>query len=166
MNDLISKLAMGRILVSDGAWGTYLFKKGLKTGECPELWNLTNEDEVFDIAKSYIEAGSDIVETNSFGGSRFKLTQFQLDDKVYEINKKAAEISRKAAGNEKIVMGSIGPTGKFLMMGDVTEEELYSSFKEQAVAFDEGGADAVCIETFYDLNEAELAIKAVKENFH
>lgn len=164
MNNLISKLAENKILVSDGAWGTFLFKKGLKSGDCPELWNLTNEKDVFDIAKSYIDAGSDIIETNSFGGSWFKLKQYGLEDRVFDLNKKSAEISRKAAGNEKLVMASIGPTGKFLMMGDVTEEQLYNSFKDQVTAFENGGADAVCIETFYDLSEAEIAIRAVKDN--
>ena len=92
------------------------------------------------------------------------LSQYNLQEKLSEICQTAAEISRKAAGKDKIVMASIGPTGKFLIMGDVTSEELYNSFKQQAIAFEKGGADAVCIETFYALDEAEQAIKAVKEN--
>jgi 5-methyltetrahydrofolate--homocysteine methyltransferase len=164
MNKITSAISSGKILVSDGAWGTFLFMKGLKTGECPELWNFNHPEDVFDIAKSYVDAGSDIIETNSFGGSIFKLQQFGLEDKVFELNKIAAQISRRAAGQDKIVMGSIGPTGKFLMMGDVTEENLYDSFKEQSLALQSGGADAVCIETFYALDEAEQAIKAVRDN--
>lgn len=164
MNKITSIVNTGKLLVSDGAWGTYLFQKGLKSGECPELWNIEFPEAVFEIASSYIEAGADIIESNSFGGNRFKLNHYSLSEKTSEINQKAAEISRKAAGNKKIVMASIGPTGKFLMMDDVTEHELYESFKEQAVAFEIGGADAVCIETFYALDEAEQAIKAVKEN--
>lgn len=154
----------GKLLTSDGAWGTYLFKKGLASGNCPEEWNLTNYDDVFDIAKSYVDAGADIISTNSFGSNLFKLSQYNLQDILSEICQTAAEISRKAAGADKIVMASIGPTGKFLIMGDVTGEDLYNSFKQQAIAFEKGGADAVCIETFYALDEAELAIKAVKEN--
>jgi len=154
----------GKLLTSDGAWGTYLFKKGLVSGSCPEEWNLTHYDDVFDIAKSYILAGSDIISTNSFGSNIFKLSQYNLQQKLAEICQTAAEISRKAAGADKIVMASIGPTGKFLIMGDVTSEDLYNSFKQQAIAFEKGGADAVCIETFYALDEAEQAIKAVKEN--
>ncbi len=164
MQKIFEIIKSGKVLVSDGAWGTFLFKKGLKTGDCPELWNLTNREDVLSIAQSYIDAGSDIIETNSFGASSFKLRQYNLENKIDEINQIAAEISRQAAGNEKFVMGSVGPTGKFLMMGDVTQEELYESFKKQAVAFEKGGANAVCIETFYALDEAEQAIKAVKEN--
>lgn len=164
MNKISSKLSLGKILVSDGAWGTYLMKKGLKTGDCPELWNITHPNEVFDIAMSYINAGSDIIETNSFGGSSFKLKQYNLEGKSFELNKRAAEISREAAGADRIVMGSIGPTGKFLMMGDVTEEDLYNSFKEQSIGLAQGGADAICIETFYDLTEAEQAIKGARGN--
>lgn len=164
MHKITDEINKGRILTSDGAWGTYLFKKGLATGTCPEEWNLTHREDVFDIAKSYILAGSDIISTNSFGSNYFKLMQYNLQEKLSEICQTAAEISRKAAGNDKMVMASIGPTGKFLIMGDVTEEELYDTFKMQSVAFEKGGADAVCIETFYALDEAEQAIKAVKEN--
>ena len=154
----------GKLLTSDGAWGTYLFKKGLPSGSCPEEWNLTHYDDVFDIAKSYVIAGSDIISTNSFGSNLFKLSQYNLQEKLSEICQTAAEISRRAAGQNKIVIASIGPTGKFLIMGDVTSEELYNSFKQQAIAFEKGGTDAVCIETFYALDEAEQAIRAVKEN--
>lgn len=164
MNKILAQLSTGKVLVSDGAWGTFLIKKGLKTGDCPELWNITHPDDVYDIAISYINAGADIIETNSFGGTSIKLQQFNLDSKSFELNKSAAEISRRAAGLDKIVMGSVGPTGKFLMMEDVTEEELYNSFKEQAIGLAKGGADAICIETFYDLAEAELAIKGAREN--
>lgn len=164
MHKISERIKNGRILTSDGAWGTYLFKKGLITGSCPEEWNLTHQEDVFDIAKSYVLAGSDIISTNSFGSNYFKLKQYDLQEKLSEICQTAAEISRKAAGLDKLVMASIGPTGKFLIMGDVTEEELYNTFKHQSIAFEKGGADAVCIETFYALDEAGLAIKAVKEN--
>ncbi len=164
MGKIIDALKAGKRLVSDGAWGTYLQAKGLKPGECPELWNITHPDEVFKIAKSYIDAGADLVETNSFGGSRFKLANYGLEKRLTELNKAAAEISRKAAGKDKFVLGSIGPTGKILMMGDVTEEEMYDSFKEQAIALESGGADAIMIETMADLEEATLAVKAAREN--
>ncbi len=153
----------GRVLVSDGAWGTFLQQKGMTPGECPELWNIERPGDVRAIAQSYIDAGSDMVETNSFGGTCFKLEHYGLKDRVAEISEAAARLSREAAG-DKWVIASIGPTGKMLLMGDVTEEELYDAFKEQAVALEQGGADAICVETMSALDEASLAVKAAKEN--
>ncbi len=164
MNKINNLLSTGKLLVSDGAWGTYLFEKGLSSGNCPEEWNLTHSQEVFEIAQSYSLAGSDLISTNSFGANKFKLLEYELEDKLIEICSKSVEITRKAVGLNKIVSASIGPTGKFILTGDVAKEELFDSFKQQAVAFENAGADAVCIETFYDLEEAEQAINAVKEN--
>lgn len=154
----------GCVLVSDGAWGTFLQKKGLKPGECPELWNLERPDDVRAIAQSYIDAGADLIETNTFGGNRFQLTHYGLAERVSEINEAGARLSREAAGDRAFVIASMGPTGEMLVMEDVTEEELYEAFKEQAVALEKGGADAVCIETMSALDEAELAVRAAKEN--
>jgi 5-methyltetrahydrofolate--homocysteine methyltransferase len=164
MKTISEKIKEGRILISDGAWGTFLQQKGLKPGECPELWNIEHPNDVFEIATSYINAGADMIETNSFGGTIFKLKPYGLGDKVFELNKAAAEISRRAAGPDKYVLGSIGPTGKIIMMGDVTFDELYEAFKEQAVALAEGGVDALVIETMSDMEEAIAAVKACKEN--
>ncbi|GJQ62590.1 MAG: hypothetical protein SCALA702_16430 [Melioribacteraceae bacterium] len=163
MGKLKEKLAEKKILVSDGAWGTELQKLGFTAGESPELWNLEKPELVENVATGYVKAGADIIETNSFGGSSVKLAHYGLKEKTFEINKAAAEISRRAAGSEVLVMGSVGPTGKFIMMGDVTADELYDGFLEQAQGLKAGGADFIIIETFYDITEAEIAIKASKE---
>ena len=161
---IVQAVKSGKILISDGAWGTFLQKKGLQPGECPELWCIDRPADVMDVAKGYVAAGADMVESDSFGGSRFKLEHYGLAERTAEINEAAAKISRQAAGDSKWVIASIGPTGKMLLLGDVTEEEMYNVFKEQAVALEKGGADAACIETMSALDEAGLAIKAVKEN--
>jgi len=164
MESLIDVVSKGKILISDGAWGTLLQSRGLQPGECPELWNVTHEDDVYAIAKSYIDAGADMILTNSFGGSPIKLKHYGLDNRASELNYKAALISRKAAGDNHYVLGSIGPTGILLMMGEISESELYEGFAIQAEALMKGGADAILIETMSDIEEAKIAIKAAKDS--
>lgn len=164
MNKLRERIKHKKIMVSDGAWGTMLQKQGLKVGECPELWCLERPAEVRAIAADYVAAGAELVKTNSFGGSSFKLNFYGLADRCAAINEAAAALSREAAGPDRFVLGSMGPTGKMLLMGDVTEEELYQAFREQAMALERGGADAALIETFTAIDEALLAIRAVREN--
>ncbi|MBN1906656.1 MAG: homocysteine S-methyltransferase family protein [Deltaproteobacteria bacterium] len=162
MKSPFSEIKKGHILISDGAWGTELHKRGLKPGECPENWNLTHHDDVYAIAKGYIDAGSDIILTNSFGANPIKLKNYNLEEKVVELNRAAAMISREAAGDTHFVFGSMGPTGLMLCTGDGSEDEVYEGYCIQAKALAEGGVDALCIETMSDPVEASLAIKAAK----
>jgi 5-methyltetrahydrofolate--homocysteine methyltransferase len=151
-------------ILSDGAWGTNLQQKGLEIGECPEEWNINHPDLVEEVARDFIEAGSKLIKTNSFGGSRFKLEQYGLDERTTEINRLAGELSRKAAGEDVLVMGSIGPTGKMLITGEVSEDDLYEAFRQQATALEEGGVDVILVETMSDLEEARLAVQAASDN--
>jgi 5-methyltetrahydrofolate--homocysteine methyltransferase len=164
MKRIVDAVKEGTILVSDGAWGTELHKRGLRPGECPDLWCLEHRDAVLDVASSYIDAGADLIQTNSFGASRIKLAHYGLSGQAAEINRAAAAISREAAGNSHHVIASVGPTGSILLMGDVTEEEVSDAFREQITALESGGADACCIETFAAVDEARLAIGAAREN--
>jgi len=164
MNSLLTALKNKKVLISDGAWGTFLHQRGLQPGECPELWNVTHRSDVFAIAKSYIDAGADMILTNSFGGSPLKLNHFGLLDRTTELNEAAAKISREAAGIEKLVLGSMGPTGAILMMGEVSEQEVYDGFSRQAQALKKGGVDAICVETMSAIDEASIAVRAAKES--
>lgn len=162
MGKILDKMKEGKVLISDGAWGTFLHQKGLKVQECPESWNIERPDDVLEIAKSYVDAGADIILTNSFGGSPFKLEGYGLKQKTYELNKAAGEISKKAAGDNALVLGSLGPTGKMVMMGEIPEAELLEGLTEQVKGLVEGGVDGIVIETMSDLEEARVAIKASK----
>jgi 5-methyltetrahydrofolate--homocysteine methyltransferase len=162
MGKLLERIAEGRVLISDGAWGTFLHQKGLKADECPESWNIERPEDVLEIASSYVEAGADIVLTNSFGGSPAKLDGYSLRNQTYELNRAAAEISKEAAGDSALVLGSVGPTGKMVFMGEISEEELLEGLKEQVKGLAEGGVDGIVIETMSDLEEARIAILAAK----
>ena len=151
------------IWVSDGASGTELQKMGLRTGECPELWNAEKPDCIRRLARSYVEAGSQIILTNTFGGNAFRLKRHGLHERVHELNVRAAELVREEAGDAACVFGSIGPTGEMLMMGEVPPEEVRGAFASQARALEEAGVDAIAIETMSDLGEATIALQAVKE---
>ena len=166
MESLLERINRGEILISDGAMGTFLQANGLQPGECPESWCISHPDVVQGIAEAYIAAGSDVVETNSFGGTSYKLKPYGLADKVGEFNRAAARLAKQAMGEKGFVAASVGPTGQILEEegGDARPQDLYEAFRQQAVALEQGGADALCIETMGSLNEAVQAIRAAKEH--
>jgi len=161
----LEKRAASSILICDGGMGTELQKRGLEIGSCPELWCLEKPELVREIHQAYRDAGSNIVETNTFCGSRYKLDKFGLGDKVEQINRAGVEIARAVAGDEQYVMASMGPTGDFMQpLGLESEESFFEAFCAQARAFEAGGADAVIVETMTSIEECCVAIRAVRES--
>ncbi len=164
MNTLLERLQAGEILVGDGAMGTMLFAAGLKQGDCPEALNLSKPELLEDIARQYLDAGADLIETNTFGGSPLKLSLYDLDSKTEEINRAAVQAVRKTVGERAFVSGSCGPSGKILKpYGDTDPEQMRESFARQLHALAEAGVDLFCIETMTDIHEAVIAITAAKE---
>lgn len=162
MHPLMAQLAASAPVVTDGAWGTQLQARGLPIGACPDGWNLTHPEQVAAVAQAYVDAGSRIILTNTFGASSVNLARHDLGDQAAAINRAGAALSKAAAGDRALVFGSIGPSGKMLMMGEVTAEALAASFGEQATALAAGGADGIVVETMSDLDEALLALAAAK----
>jgi 5-methyltetrahydrofolate--homocysteine methyltransferase len=163
--DFMTRLNAGQVLVSDGAWGTELQKMGLPAGGCAEEWNASHPEQVKQIVRNYCQAGADMVLSNSFGGTRFRLARHGLGERVAELNAAAARLSKDVAKEfDAFVVSSVGPTGEFVEpLGLISEEEMYNAFKEQIAALKDGGADAVVIETVFALEEIRLAIKAAKD---
>jgi 5-methyltetrahydrofolate--homocysteine methyltransferase len=160
------EFAQNRIMLADGAVGTELMKLGLTQGKSTAEWNLLEPDLVRKVAASYVEAGSEMVLTNTFGANRFQLEQYGLVSKLRAINKTGAEIVREAVtgpesgGRKVFVSGCLGPSGKLFVMGEVSEEELFEVFSEQVQALKEGGADHITIMTMTDVGEMEIAVRA------
>jgi 5-methyltetrahydrofolate--homocysteine methyltransferase len=165
IQELLDRLRAGELFLSDGAWGTELQKRGLPAGACPEEWNLSRPDQVLGLVRSYLEAGSQLVKTNSFGGTRYKLQRHGLAERVKEVNAAAAGLSRRAAGDaQAFVLASVGPTGEMLEpLGLATPEEMRSAFREQIEGLKEGGADAILAETFFALDEIQLVLEAARD---
>jgi len=161
MSTLFLHLPPGPVL-TDGAWGTQLQAMGLDSGECPDAWNLIHAERVEVVARAYVDAGSQVILTNTFGANGLRLGMHGLGDQVAEINRAGVEISRRAAGVRVRVFASIGPTGKLLAMGETSEAELQAVFQTQIIALAEAGADALLLETFSDLDELRIAITAAK----
>ncbi|HSE92927.1 MAG TPA: homocysteine S-methyltransferase family protein [Methylomirabilota bacterium] len=164
--EMLARVRAGEILVFDGGYGTMLFAAGLLNGACPELWNDTHAGVVAGIHKGYFDAGSQIVETNTFGGTRLKLDEYRIGDRTRDLNVKGARLARSVAPPEGYVAGSIGPTSRlpqdYALDQGVTDEEYETTFREQAEALAEGGVDLFAVETMMFPQEATAAIRACK----
>ncbi len=162
---LLQRLRDGELLISDGATGTFLQQHGLEPGGCPEEFNASHPEVVREMAQRYFDAGSDLVLTNSFGGTLFMQKKYGYGERVAEFNRQAAEHARSQAPEGRFVVGSVGPTGEFLEpLGPVSETEMYEAFVEQIKSLEVGGADGVVVETMTAVEEAALAVRAAREN--
>jgi 5-methyltetrahydrofolate--homocysteine methyltransferase len=166
MSRIIEWLAQSPVLLADGAMGTMLFAAGLESGAPPELWNVEYPERVRAIQRAYLQAGSQIILTNTFGGTRYRLGMHGLEARVIELNRAGAEIARAevaAAGGRALVAGDIGPSGEILMpVGTLEFEEAVNAFAEQAQGLIAGGVDLIWIETMADLEEVRAAIEGVR----
>lgn len=165
MKTVLDRIIQKEVLVCDGAMGSLLMDRAKEhlQGTCPEYINLSHPEIIEEIAGLYINAGSDIIETNTFGGSPLKLASYSLDDKTEEINKAAIMAAKNASKGEAYICASIGPCGKLLKpFGDTEPEEIYESFFRQIKVIVEAGADMIIVETMTDLNEAILAVEATR----
>lgn len=153
-----------KILIMDGAMGTMLQARGMTPGMCPELFGVENPGILQEVHYQYVQAGADIIETNTFGGNRYKLAEYGLQDRVEEINAEAVRVARRAASGKAMVAASIGPTGRLLFpMGEVHFDDLYEVFAEQVRACEKAGADLISIETMTDIGEMRAALIAARE---
>ena len=163
-NSLKSLIIEKGALLADGATGTTLFEMGLESGAAPELWNVDSPEKIAKLHQGFIDAGSDVILTNSFGGTRHRLKLHQADNRVFELNKRAAEIANEVAASVErpiIVAGSVGPTGELLApLGELTFDECAESFHEQMEGLKAGGADVLWIETMSSAEEMQAAAKA------
>src|SRR3989338_3227148 len=163
MKKTFLKTIKERLIIFDGAMGTMLKRLGLKPGGCPDELNLTNPEMIKQVHKGYIDAGSDVVTTATFGANRIKLKEYNLENKLREINLKSAKKAREAAGKKGFVAGGLGPTGKFVEpIGDLSFDETVAVFSEQVNALKDGGVDLIIIETMMDMREMRAAIIAAK----
>jgi 5-methyltetrahydrofolate--homocysteine methyltransferase len=163
MRPLRERLAAGPVLVGDGAMGTMLFERGLPPGEPPETVTLSRPEVLEEIARLYLDAGADLLETNTFGGSPLKLELHGLASSCEAMNREAVLAVRRMAAGRAYVVGSVGPSGRLLEpYGDTKPAAMADSFRRQMEALVAAGVDAVCVETMTDLAEAQLAVRAAK----
>jgi len=156
--DLMSQLP----IITDGAWGTELQARGLGVGDFPDAWNLTHPEQVQAVALAYVQAGSKIILTNTFGANRPRLAGHDMANEATALNRAGVQISKAAAAGKALVFASVGPSGRMLLSGDVTPEELRAGFDEQCQALAAAGADGLVIETMGDLEEARIAVAAAR----
>lgn len=160
---LWARLSVGEVLLADGASGTLLQSAGMPAGQSSEVWVIEQPGQVRTLHRSYIRAGSDLILTCTFGGTRFRLSGHGLAERVVEVNRRAAELARTEAGSDVFVAGDMGPTGKLLKpLGPLTTEEVTDAYAEQATGLAQGGADFLLIETMSDLSEAQAAIQGAR----
>lgn len=158
----LTTLCQGGLILSDGAWGTEFQRRGLAPGEPADLWNLSRPAEVEAVARSYVEAGSRVILTNTFRANPIALAGHGAADQAPLINRRGVEISREAACGSALVFASLGPIGKLLSAGEIEPDAVTTAFTIQADALAGGGADALLFETFSDLEEARLAVRAAR----
>ena len=164
MTNFFERLKQEKVLVSDGAIGSLLFEKGLNPGDCPERFNLERPEILAEIAQAYLLAGADIIQTNTFGASPLKLSDYNLDDRTEEINQKAVEIVKAVVDLKALVSGSVGPTGKMLLpYGDIEPVVMKDNYERQIGILIESGVDLLCIETMTDINESVIAIESARK---
>ena len=163
METFTSRLASGQVLLADGAIGSLLMERGLPRGAAPESLNLSHPEILEEIARLYLEAGAEIIQTNTFGASPLKLANTGLAGQTAAINQNAVQAVRQAVGKRAYVSASCGPSGKILQpYGDTAPESMFESFQEQMAALVEAGVDIICVETMSDISEAKLAIRAAR----
>jgi 5-methyltetrahydrofolate--homocysteine methyltransferase len=159
----LAQLSQGHVFLADGATGTMLQSMGLEPGRAPEAWVFERPEGVRALHRLYLDAGSDLILTNTFGGTRFRLEREELAERVPELNQRAAELAREAAGGRAFVVGDMGPTGQLMApFGRLSAEEVRDAYAEQASGLATGGADVLLIETMSDLGEARAAIEGAR----
>ena len=160
-------MAAGKPVIADGGMGTMLFAMGLERGDSPERWNIINPEKIREVHRGYIDAGAQIVLTNSFGGNRMRLASHGLQDRTHDLNRAAAKLARaeaNAASHPVLIAGSMGPTGRMLEpLGDLSFDDAVTAFAEQAAALEDGGVDVFWIETMSDLEEVRAAVEGCKQ---
>jgi 5-methyltetrahydrofolate--homocysteine methyltransferase len=160
---LLERLRRDENLVADGAWGTELMKRGLPPGRPPEWFALERPDVIEEVARLYVEAGADLVTTDTFGGTSFRLKLHGLDGERERINRQAVEAVKRAVAGRALVSASVGPSGQLLEpYGDTSPDAVEAAFAQQIAVLAAAGADVLCIETMGDLTEAARAVKAAK----